>query len=497
MTVYVANFYYSRRHYPPGPFPLPLLGNILLMKGVNKHLHEIFQDIGKDYKNGIYTFWIGTLPQVVITDPVLALEVLKKHQFAGRPFIPGLVESFAEPGSTDVAFADFGKEWEVLRRVAHSAVRKYAVTDKFARLVSDVTDEVVDNIKNTDGIGKEVDIRKYLTLTMYSILSSATFGQNYKFDSQEVVDGLEALQYIQKNQSILFLIFFIPILKYLFYSKYKKIYEVMDKEHIRFRNAVREHSESLDNENLRDFTDAMLAAKKEAEEESEKNGNRDDLIQYLKPANIENTVGDLFTAGSDTTKHTLLWSFLLMANNPEVQEKIRMEVEEVIGGDVPNLSHKQKCHFTSAFIAETLRFRPVAPTGLPHKATVDTEVGGYKIKKDTTVFPILAIGLQDKNIWNDPEVFRPERFLDTDDKFISKPNAHFIPFSAGRRGCPGEKLAIADIFFFIARFIQQTKGYHIALPGGVGSVDMNGDPYDTNGWVPFDFKIILKEINNN
>ena len=510
IVYHISCFYYSRRDYPEGPFPLPLIGNILLLRGVNKHLHDIFRDIGRSYKDGIYTFWVGNMPQVVVTDPMLALEVLKKHHFAGRPFIPGLANAFTEPGSTDVAFADFGREWEVLRKVAQSAVRKYAVTDKFADLVCNVADEVVENIKFKEGIGNEVDIRKYLTLSMFSILSSATFGKKYKFDSQEVKSGIQNLQFVQKNQSTVFLVFFVPILRYLFYNTMKKVYTIMDMEHEKFRSAYLEHSSTLDTYNLRDFTDAMLAAKKEAEEETDQNGNKQDLLHYLKPANIQNTVGDLFTAGSDTTKHTLLWSFLFMANYPEIQEKIRQEVQSVIGRDeTPNLSHRQSCHYTCAFIAEVLRFRPVAPTGivhefqmpdthyyvltgLPHKTTVDSEVGGYLIKKDTTILPILSIGLHDKNVWSDPDVFRPERFLDHSGNFVSKPNALYIPFSAGRRSCPGEKLALADLFFFITRFIQQTRGYHIILPKGVGSVDLSGNPYDMNGWVPCDFKIALK-----
>ena len=150
-----------------------------------------------------------------------------------------------------------------------------------------------------------------------------------------------------------------------------------------------------------------------------------------------------------------------------------------------------------------LNFRYIVPAGLPHKATVDMELGGHLIKKDTTVFTVMSLGMHDKDTWKDPAVFRPERFLDEKDKFVSKPNPQYIPFSAGRRSCPGEKLALADLFFIVSGFIQRTKGFEFTLPEGPGSVDLAGNHNDTSGWVPYPYKIILKPLpsdesdNNN
>src|ERR1700712_3986296 len=81
---------------------------------------------------------------------------------------------------TDVIFGDFNKEWETLRKIAHSAVRKYAVSEGLTTVVAGVVDEVVRRMKDEDG--KEVDIKHYLYLSMYSILSSAAFGKQYPFE---------------------------------------------------------------------------------------------------------------------------------------------------------------------------------------------------------------------------------------------------------------------------------------------------------------------------
>ena len=85
-----------------------------------------------------------------------------------------------------------------------------------------------------------------------------------------------------------------------------------------------------------------------------------------------------------------------------------------------------------------------------------------------------------------------------DGKFVSRPNPFYVPFSAGRRTCPGEKLALADIFFVIARFMQQVKGFEMCLPEGADPEKLlYGDPYKSGNWMPFPFKLILKEIKDS
>jgi len=80
-------------------------------------------------------------------------------------------------------------------------------------------------------------------------------------------------------------------------------------------------------------------------------------------------------AGIETTKYTTRWLLLFMANYPEMQQKLREEITQVIGHCIPMQDDKHKCHFTNAFISEVLRYRNVAPIGIPHKATRDSILG--------------------------------------------------------------------------------------------------------------------------
>ncbi len=69
------------------------------------------------------------------------------------------------------------------------------------------------------------------------------------------------------------------------------------------------------------------------------------------------------------------WIILLMANNTDMQLKMREEIENVIGDRIALHEDKAKCHYVNAFIAEVLRYRGVAPLSIPHNAKIDAKIG--------------------------------------------------------------------------------------------------------------------------
>jgi len=81
------------------------------------------------------------------------------------------------------------------------------------------------------------------------------------------------------------------------------------------------------------------------------------------------------------------WIILLIANDMKMQLKLRQEINDIIGDRMATHEDKKQCHFVNAFIAEALRYRGVAPIGVPHKALVNYKLGiklyiFYIIKKN-------------------------------------------------------------------------------------------------------------------
>ena len=119
---------------------------------------------------------------------------------------------------------------------------------------------------------------------------------------------------------------------------------------------------------------------------------------------------------------------------------------------------------------------------------------GIKIPKDTTISLHAYAIMHDPKVFPSPETFQPERFLESNGKFVANRPNGFIPFGMGRRVCLGEKLALMDIFLFLVNLFQATKGYQFALPDGPGSGHLVPDPNASGGCFPLEYKLVLKEL---
>lgn len=109
--------------------------------------------------------------------------------------------------------------------------------------------------------------------------------------------------------------------------------------------------------------------------------------------------------------------------------------------------------YTEATLREIMRFETLVPSSVPHRALCDTTLGGYHIPKDTFVMAGLFAMHNSKDVWMDPENFRPERLLDANGKLNLKKDFS-LPFGAGKRLCAGETFARNTMFLCIAALLQ-------------------------------------------
>ncbi|OAD51864.1 hypothetical protein WN48_04274 [Eufriesea mexicana] len=167
-------------------------------------------------------------------------------------------------------------------------------------------------------------------------------------------------------------------------------------------------------------------------------------------------VKDLFSAGVDTTDNVIGFVIAFLVVHQDVQDKVYAEICRVIGkDDYPTLDDKDRLPYLKAVVIEVLRLANVGPTSIPHRAITDSNLLGYEIKKNYTLLANFKSVHMDKEHWGDPEVFRPERFIDEKGEFIN--DSWILSFGLGRRKCLGETLAKNTIFLFMACLLQKLR----------------------------------------
>ncbi|KAF8711927.1 cytochrome p450, partial [Rhizoctonia solani] len=160
-------------------------------------------------------------------------------------------------------------------------------------------------------------------------------------------------------------------------------------------------------------------------------------------------VGSLFGAGSETSASSILVTILALIRHPEIQAKARQELDGVLGGErLPTLQDRDSLPYMCNIIKETLRWRSVLPTAIPHSCTQEDTYLGYQ---SFILTPSRRFG----NIWaisNNPQVYpEPSRF--NPDRFLDPAVPDAPAFGFGRRICPGVHFAEATIFMAISTLL--------------------------------------------
>ncbi|KAJ0424006.1 cytochrome P450 [Aspergillus carlsbadensis] len=159
------------------------------------------------------------------------------------------------------------------------------------------------------------------------------------------------------------------------------------------------------------------------------------------------TAASLYGAAADTTVIALSAWTLAMLRFPDVQRKAQGEIDRVIGtGRLPTIDDREKLPYVDALVKETLRWWPIAPMGFPHTATEDITYKGYGIPKGSFLLPAVWWFLHDPDVYADPEVFDPDRYLAP----RNEPDPAGDAFGYGRRVCAGRWFADESLFLQVA-----------------------------------------------
>uniref|UniRef100_A0A8C4RG48 Cytochrome P450 n=1 Tax=Erpetoichthys calabaricus TaxID=27687 RepID=A0A8C4RG48_ERPCA len=421
---------------PPGPTPLPIVGNLLqLSPGYSKKL--------KDTYGPVMTVHLGSMRAVVLVGFEAVHEALVQQAdvFAGRGVSPLTMKLTGDFG----LIQSNGERWKQIRRFSLSTMRDFGMGKRsIEEWIQEEAKHLTEEFRKTKG--SPCDPTIFLSRAVSNVICSIVFGQRFDYQDKKFINLVslvnENLRLVASPIGFLYGTF--PVFTKLIPGPFNKMLTCLN-ELKQFTSAmIAKHKASLVSDSPRDFIDSFLIKMKQEDKNPATEFHHDNL-------NI--TVLNLFSAGTETTSTTLRYGLLILMKYPHIQEKVQKEIDMVIGRDrAPAMEDRRKMPYTDAVLHEIQRFIDLVPLNGFHKTTKDTIFRGYTIPADTVVIPVLYSVLFDKTKWATPHSFNPGHFLDENGCF--KMNSAFMPFSTGKRICAGEGLAKMELFLFFTTLLQ-------------------------------------------
>jgi cytochrome P450 len=183
---------------------------------------------------------------------------------------------------------------------------------------------------------------------------------------------------------------------------------------------------------------------------------RDDEGAGMTDRQLHDEIMTLFLAGHETTANVLSWTWFLLGQNPEVEEKLIEELERVLDGRVPTPADLPQLVYTDMVLRESMRlYPPVWVIG--RRAVAPFRLGEYELPADTNVLISQLIMHKDARYFPEPERFDPDRWNANDPRVASLPRFAYFPFGGGPRVCIGAGFAMMEAVLLLATIAQQFR----------------------------------------
>ncbi|XP_002933640.2 cytochrome P450 2K1-like [Xenopus tropicalis] len=462
LSLIVANTLYRKervnvQNFPPGPKPLPIIGNIHNINAKRPYL--TYLELWKKY-GSVFSVQIGSQRMVLLCGYETVKDALVNHaeEFSDRPIIPLFHEITKGNG---VVFAN-GENWKVMRRFTILALRDFGMGRRTIEYrINEECDFLVEKIKSYRG--EPFENTMIMNAAVANIIVSILLGHRFDYQDPTILRLLSLInQSVKITGSPMVMLYnmFPSVMRWLPGSHKTLAINVAEIQSF-IRETFTKYRDKLEINDQRNLIDAFLVK----QQENKENG------LYFHDDNLTMLVSNLFTAGMETTSSTLRWGLLLMMKYPEIQKNVQNEIEKVIGQSRPQTEHRKSMPYTDAVIHEIQKFGNIIPMNLPHATAQDVTFRGYFLPKGTFVIPLLMSVLYDQSHFENPNEFYPQHFLDSEGNFVK--NEAFLPFSAGKRSCAGENLARMELFLFFTSLLQNftfqaPPGEELDLTPGTG-----------------------------
>ncbi|GJM92731.1 hypothetical protein PR202_ga09225 [Eleusine coracana subsp. coracana] len=480
VAITVSKLRSCKLRLPPGPVPVPIFNNWLQVGDDLNHrnLAALARRFGD-----IFLLRMGQRNLVVVSSPAVVREVLHTQgvEFGSRT--RNVVFDIFTGKGQDMVFTVYGDHWRKMWRIMTVPF----FTNKVVQQYRDGWEAEADDVRADPTAAAEgVVLRRRLQLMMYNNMYRIMFDRRFQSVDDPLFQRLNALnsersrvaQSFEYNYGD-----FIPILRPFlrgtsgsaksesesrYQNKERVSREFGDKSKSCPWRDVSAHvtwcvrlcrklssTKPVDNNALKCAIDHILEVQQKGEI------NEDNVLYIVENINV---------AAIETTLWSIEWAIAELVNHPEIQQKLRRELDTELAPDHQITEpDTHRLPYLQAVIKETLRLRMPVPLLVPHMNLHDAKLGGYDIPAASKVLVNAWYLANNPESWKRPEAFRPERFLE-EEKHVEPHGNDFryLPFGVGRRSCPGIILALPILGITVVRLVQN---FELMPPPGQDKID--------------------------
>ncbi|XP_074315508.1 cytochrome P450 736A117-like [Silene latifolia] len=431
----------------PSPPKLPIIGSLFQRELRDTLPHRSLRTLSEQYGD-LMLLHLGSNPTLVVSSAKGAEEIMKTHDttFANRPY--SKIAFLLLYNGKDLVFGKYGEHWRKIKSICVLNMLSSKKVLSFRKIREEEVGIMVESVKKSKP-NAPLNLSDSFSKIASDVVFRVSFGgKNYEGEN---FGGL--LREFSEVHASFSIGYFIPWLGWIdefngVFFKARKVARLL-KSFIQKR--IEEHINGIDDERnegerTRDMVDVLL--------EIQRNDSTidEDTVKAL--------LMDMLAAGIETSATLLEWTMSELLMHPLVLKKLQEEVRGFLKGKtLIDEDDLKDMVYLKAVIKEALRLHPPFPFLVLRESSQDARVQNYDIAAGTQVI-INAWAIQrHPAYWDEPEEFRPERFIN-----YSGNDFEFIPFGAGRRGCPGVAFANVEAELVLANLVGQ---FNWSLPGEV------------------------------
>ncbi len=436
----------------PGPRGWPLLGNTLQVKPPRIH-----RDVERwaDAFGPLFRMRLGRHDQLVVADHEL-LAALMRDRPEGFRRSPFTSKIGAEMGLPQGLFSAEGEDWRKQRRMVMASFAPSHVRAYFPSLVK-VTLRLQGRWLRAAREGRDIPLQADLMRFTVDAIAGLAFGK----DINTLESGEDV---IQRHLDKVLPAIFRRVLTVVPYWRWFKTAADRELEHsvavinrtiLEFVGQARQRlrDDASLREQPRNLLEAMVVA-------------ADQPGSGLDDRHVAGNVLTMLLAGEDTTANTLAWMIHLLQRHPQALQRVQHEVRTLAPDPATyGFDQMEQLVYLEACASETMRLKPVAPF-IALQALRDTVVGDVAVPQGTQIWGVLRHDSVGERLFERPQAFEPERWLDASTPLSAAAKRAAMPFGSGPRMCPGRYLALLEMKMAMAMLLSSFDIEAVDTPDG-------------------------------